>query len=54
MKYRVMVTAYGFAYIEADSEEEALNMVDDMNNSDFDWDYDYSSLDAKIVDNENG
>ena len=50
MKYRVMVTAYGYANIEADSEKEALNMVDDMDNSDFDSDNDFSSLDAEIVD----
>lgn len=50
MKYRVMVTAYGYADIEADSEEEALDIVDDMDNSDFNWDNDFSSLDAEIVD----
>lgn len=49
MKYRVMVTAYGYADIEADSEEEALDMVDDMDTSDFNWDNDFSSLDAEIV-----
>ena len=47
--YRVMVTAYGYADIKANSEEEALNMVDDMDNSDFDWDNDFSSQDAEIV-----
>lgn len=50
MKYRVMVTAYGYADIEADSEEEALDTVDDMDTSDFNWDNDFSSLDAEIVD----
>lgn len=50
MKYRVMVTAYGYADIEADSEEEALDMVDDMDTSDFNWDNDFSSFDAEIVD----
>lgn len=49
MKYRVMVTAYGYADIEADSEEEALDMVDDMDTSDFNWDNDFSSLDAEIA-----
>ena len=49
MMYRVMVTAYGYADIEADSEEEALAVVDDMGDSDFDWDYGFSSEDAKIV-----
>lgn len=51
--YRVMVTAYGYANIEADSEDEALAMVDDMDDSDFDWDYGFSSEDAKIVDEWN-
>lgn len=50
MKYRVMVTAYGYADIEADNEEDALAMVDDMDDSDFDWDNDFSSIDAEIVD----
>jgi hypothetical protein len=44
-----MVTAYGYADIEADSEAEALDMVDDMDTSDFYWDNDFSSLDAEIV-----
>ena len=50
MVYRVMVVSYGFADIEADTAEEALNMVDDMDNSDFNWDNDFSSADAEIVD----
>ena len=50
MKYRVMVTVYGYADIEADSEKEALAMVNDMDDSDFGWDYNYSSDDAEIVD----
>ena len=48
--YMVMVTAYGYANIEADSEKDALAIVDDMDDSDFDWHYCYSSGDAKIVD----
>lgn len=47
--YRVMVVAYGYANIEANSEAEALSMVDDMDDDDFGWDYGYSSDDAKIV-----
>lgn len=53
MVYRVMVTSYGFADIEADSAEKALSMVDDMDNSDFDWNNDFSSEDAEIVDEFN-
>lgn len=37
MKYRVMVTEYGFAVIEANSEKEALEIADEMEYSDFDW-----------------
>lgn len=48
--YRIMVVAYGYADIEANSEEEALAMVDDMDDGDFGWDYGYSSEDAKVVD----
>ena len=50
MIYRIMVINYGYACVEADSEEEALELVDDMDSRDFDWDDGYSSEDAKIVD----
>lgn len=36
-KYRVMVVKYGYAVVEADSESEVLELVDDMNDKDFDW-----------------
>lgn len=35
--YRVMVVKYGFADVEAESEAEALNLIDDMYDKDFDW-----------------
>ena len=35
--YRVMVIKYGFADVEAENEDEALNLIDDMDDSDFDW-----------------
>ena len=37
MKYRVMVVKYGFAIVEADSESEALDLINDMRDKDFDW-----------------
>lgn len=37
MKYRVMVIEYGYAVVEADNEDEALELIDDMEYSDFDW-----------------
>ena len=36
-KYRVMVIKYGYAVVEAESESEALELIDDMNDKDFDW-----------------
>lgn len=47
--YTVMVTGYGFANIEANSEEEALAAVNSMSKKDFDWDYDFSADDASVV-----
>ena len=35
--YRVMVVKYGYAVVEADSENEALELIDDMYDKDFDW-----------------
>ena len=37
MEYRVMVVKYGFAIVEADSESEALDLINDMRDKDFDW-----------------
>lgn len=47
--YRVMVCKYGFAFIEAKSESEALGKVNSMRDEDFDWSKDYTSDDAVIV-----
>ena len=35
--YRVMVVKYGYADIETESEAEALELVGDMSDKDFDW-----------------
>lgn len=48
--YRVMVTQNGYANVEAPNEAEALKKVDSMRDSDFDWDTNWSSEDAVIVD----
>ena len=37
MKYRVMVVKYGFSTVEADDENEALELIEDMSDKDFDW-----------------
>ncbi len=37
MNYRIMVVKYGFATVEADDENEALDLIDDMSDKDFDW-----------------
>ena len=39
MKYRVMVVKYGFSTVEADDENEALELIEDMEDKDFDWSY---------------
>lgn len=47
MIYRICVTKFGYAEVEADSEDEALGLVDDMWDKDFDWsDFD----DVTIID----
>lgn len=35
--YRVMVIKYGYAVVEAKNEAEALELIDDMQDNDFDW-----------------
>ena len=35
--YRVMVVKYGYAIVEAETESEALELIDDMYDKDFDW-----------------
>lgn len=35
--YTVMVKRYGFITVEAEDEEDALNQVDRLSSSDFDW-----------------
>lgn len=37
MQYRICVVKYGYANIDADSEDHALELVNDMEDSDFDW-----------------
>ena len=35
--YRIMVIKYGWAVVEAENENEALELVEDMQDKDFDW-----------------
>jgi hypothetical protein len=37
MKYRICVTKYGYADVEADNADGALELVKDMDDRDFDW-----------------
>lgn len=37
MIYRIVVMKYGYANVEADSADEALELVNDMDDRDFDW-----------------
>ena len=36
-KMRVMVTKYGFATVEAETESEAIEIAERMADSEFDW-----------------
>ena len=48
-KMRVMVVKYGYAVVEADTESEAIELTNDMDDGDFDWsDFD----DAQVVDDD--
>lgn len=48
-KMRIMVVKYGYAVLEADTESEANELINDMDDGDFDWsDFD----DAQIVDDD--
>lgn len=48
-KMRVMVVKYGYAIVEADTENEAVELTNDMVDGDFDWsDFD----DAQVVDDD--
>ena len=35
--FRIMVTKYGYAVVQAENEDDALHLVNDMEDSDFDW-----------------
>lgn len=48
-KMRVMVTKYGYAVVEAETEEEALHKVSAMDDSEFDWS---DSDDGQVVDDD--
>ena len=43
-KMRIMVVKYGYAVLEADTESEAIELINDMDDGDFD--------DAQIVDDD--
>lgn len=51
MKYRVMVKKYGFATVEADTEEEAMKKADEMWDGEFDW-AERDWKDSEIVEDE--
>lgn len=36
-KYKVAVTKYGFAIVDAESPQKALEITENLNDSDFDW-----------------
>ena len=46
---RVMVVKYGYTTVEADTESDALEQVNNMKDTDFDWS-DFG--DAEVVDDD--
>ena len=48
-KMRVMVTKYGYAVVEAETESEAIELVENMDDGEFDWS---DSDDAQVVDDD--
>lgn len=48
MKYRVMVIKYGYATVEADTEEDARKKTNEMREGEFDW-TERDSEDSEIV-----
>lgn len=48
-KMRVMVTKYGYAVVEAEKEETALQKVSKMDDSEFDWS---DPVDGQVVDDD--
>ena len=48
-KMRVMVTKYGYAVVEAETEETALQKVSTMDDSEFDWS---DPDDGQVVDDD--
>lgn len=46
-KYDVTITRFGSITIEAESEEEAMSIVKDMETKDICWSEDWSATDAR-------
>lgn len=48
-KMRVMVTKYGYVTVDVDTESEAIEQVNNMDDGDFDWsDFD----DPQVIDTD--
>ena len=48
-KMRVMVVKYGYAVVDVETEKDAIELTEDMDDSEFDWsDFD----DAQVVDDD--
>lgn len=48
-KMRVMVVKYGYVVVEADTESEAIEKAENMNDGEFDWS---DPDDTQVVDND--
>lgn len=51
MEYNVTFSRYGFAAIEADSEEEAYDIAKGYDADDISWSDDFEVSDAQLSDN---
>lgn len=50
-KFKIKATSYGYATVEAETKEEALDIArHEMDDSDFEWDNNFS--DVQIAENE--
>lgn len=49
-KYDITFAKFGYATIEADSQEEALTKAAKLKESEIDWSFDYNPTDAQLLD----
>lgn len=45
-KFNITISRFGFATIEAETEEQALNIANEMGTDDFDWEMGFGVTDC--------